>query len=232
MGSRTRLGEFNFNVDAGGEIELHQRVDRLRRRLHDIEQPLVGSHLELLARLLVDVRRTVDGEFLNSRRQWDWTADQGTRSPSRVGDVASSLVEHSVIEGLQANTDILRFHVPTDAKEPVPDRLNGKSGLKPKSSMSGSDLFGLTAALPVKLKSEPRDLVNQNRAASALYYFVISATTPAPTVRPPSRMAKRRPGSMAIGAISLTPRFTLSPGITISVPSGSSTSPVTSVVRK
>src|SRR3954469_6656970 len=50
-------GQLDLNVDAGGEVELHQRVHRLRRRLHDIEQPLVSSHLELLARLLVDVRR-------------------------------------------------------------------------------------------------------------------------------------------------------------------------------
>jgi hypothetical protein len=57
-------------------------------------------------------------------------------------------------------------------------------------------------------------------------------TTPAPTVRPPSRMAKRRPSSIAMGAISSTVNFRLSPGITISVPSGSSTVPVTSVVRK
>ena len=63
-------------------------------------------------------------------------------------------------------------------------------------------------------------------------YLVILATTPEPTVRPPSRIAKRRPSSMAIGAISLTPMVTLSPGITISVPSGRITSPVTSVVRK
>ena len=31
------------------------------------------------------------------------------------------------------------------------------------------------------------------------YYSMISLTTPEPTVRPPSRMAKRRPWSMAIG---------------------------------
>jgi hypothetical protein len=37
---------------------------------------------------------------------------------------------------------------------------------------------------------------------------------------------------MAIGAISSHVIDTLSPGITISVPSGSSTVPVTSVVRK
>ena len=63
-------------------------------------------------------------------------------------------------------------------------------------------------------------------------YSMILATTPAPTVRPPSRMAKRRPSSMAIGLISLTVMLTLSPGITISLSLGSSTAPVTSVVRK
>ncbi len=61
---------------------------------------------------------------------------------------------------------------------------------------------------------------------------MILATTPAPTVRPPSRMAKRRPSSIAIGTISSTSIVMLSPGITISVPSGSFTVPVTSVVRK
>ena len=63
-------------------------------------------------------------------------------------------------------------------------------------------------------------------------YLRIDATTPAPTVRPPSRMAKRRPSSIAIGTISSTSTDTLSPGITISVPSGRLTTPVTSVVRK
>src|SRR5690554_1909050 len=106
-----------------------------------------------------------------------------------------------------------------------------------------------TAALPIELlayltlraphgahvskTTEPRPLEERSR----LVYFdtaysTIFATTPAPTVRPPSRIAKRRPSSMAIGAISVTSIFTLSPGITISTPSGSSQEPVTSVVRK
>ncbi len=62
-------------------------------------------------------------------------------------------------------------------------------------------------------------------------YSVIEVTTPAPTVRPPSRMAKRNPSSIATGVISSTPIWMLSPGITISTPSGSSIEPVTSVVR-
>jgi hypothetical protein len=63
-------------------------------------------------------------------------------------------------------------------------------------------------------------------------YSMISVTTPAPTVRPPSRMAKRSSLSMAMGVISSASMVTLSPGITISTPSGSFTMPVTSVVRK
>ncbi len=65
-----------------------------------------------------------------------------------------------------------------------------------------------------------------------VFYSIIEATTPAPTVRPPSRIAKRRPSSIAIGVISLMVMATLSPGITISMPAGSSATPVTSVVRK
>ena len=63
-------------------------------------------------------------------------------------------------------------------------------------------------------------------------YSTILATTPAPTVRPPSRMAKRRPWSMAIGVISSTSSSALSPGMIISTPSRSLMMPVTSVVRK
>jgi len=63
-------------------------------------------------------------------------------------------------------------------------------------------------------------------------YLRTFVTVPAPTVRPPSRMAKPRPSSMAIGWISSTVMSVVSPGMTISVPSGSVMTPVTSVVRK
>ncbi len=62
----------------------------------------------------------------------------------------------------------------------------------------------------------------------------IFVTTPEPTVLPPSRIANRRPSSMATGipSISSTVIFTLSPGMHISTPSGRVIEPVTSVVRK
>ena len=63
-------------------------------------------------------------------------------------------------------------------------------------------------------------------------YSMMEATRPEPTVWPPSRIAKVRPCSMAIGWISSMVISTLSPGMHISVPSGRVMTPVTSVVRK
>src|SRR5262249_5394623 len=69
-------------------------------------------------------------------------------------------------------------------------------------------------------------------SGSAPCYLMISVTTPAPTVRPPSRTANRRPASIAIGWPISISICVLSPGMTISWPSGSLIEPVTSVVRK
>lgn len=63
-------------------------------------------------------------------------------------------------------------------------------------------------------------------------YSTISEILPAPIVRLPSRIAKRCVFSIATGAIRVISIVMLSPGITISTPSGNITVPVTSVVRK
>jgi hypothetical protein len=52
--------------------------------------------------------------------------------------------------------------------------------------------------------------------SSDIFQAIIFVTTPAPTVRPPSRIAKRRPSSIAIGAIISTSIAILSPGMHIS----------------
>src|SRR5216683_6834035 len=109
--SRARLGaELDFDVHAGGEVELHQRVHRLRSRVDDIEHALVGADLELFARLLVDVRRAVDRELLNSGRQRDRPANLRTRPLGRADDLAGRRIEHSMIEGLQPNSDVCVVH--------------------------------------------------------------------------------------------------------------------------
>src|SRR5215472_17675862 len=70
--------QFDLDVNAGGEVELHQRVYRLRRWIDDVQETLVRAHLELFAALLVDVRRAVDRKLLDSGRQRNRATDLRT----------------------------------------------------------------------------------------------------------------------------------------------------------
>ena len=73
-------------------------------------------------------------------------------------------------------------------------------------------------------------------AASSKGHLMISPENPTLVTRRrydhPHGWRNRRPSSMATGWISFTEMSVLSPGMTISVPSGNVTTPVTSVVRK
>src|SRR5271155_1462584 len=102
--------ELDLDVDTGGEVELHQRVHCLRRRIDDIEQALVRTHLELLAALLVDVRRAVDREFLDPSRQRDRPPHLRAGALGRIDDLAGRCIEDAVIERLEADAYVLAVH--------------------------------------------------------------------------------------------------------------------------
>jgi hypothetical protein len=118
--------------------------------------------------------------------------------------------------------------------------LAGVEGLEPPTPGFGdrcSSQLSYTPKQTTEYRGQTTDKVPLSTSvvcspSSVVCYSMMLATTPAPTVRPPSRMAKRSFSSIAIGTISSTVIVTLSPGITISVPSGRCTTPVTSVVRK
>ena len=82
-----------------------------------------------------------------------------------------------------------------------------------------------TSALPIELHP------CMNSCHRDPGYLITFVTTPDPTVRPPSRMAKRTPSSMAIGLCNSICTRTLSPGMHISASTRLAV-PVTSVVRK
>ena len=48
--------DLDLDVDPGGELEALERLDRLAGGLDDVDETLVDPHLEVLARVLVDVR--------------------------------------------------------------------------------------------------------------------------------------------------------------------------------
>src|SRR5512145_3165282 len=104
--------QLDLDVDAGRQVELHEGIDRLRRRIDDVEQPLVRAHLELLAALLVDVRRAVDREALDARGQGDRPAHLRPGALRRVDDLARGRIEHAMVERLEADSYVLTLHVP------------------------------------------------------------------------------------------------------------------------
>src|SRR5690606_31901763 len=153
---------------------MHEGIDGALGRRLDVDEPVVGPDLEVLAAVLVDERAAKHAEAPDAGRQRHGAGHLGAGAPHGLDDLGRRAVEAAMIERLQFDADLGRGHG----------------------------------------------------------YFTTAVTTPAPTVRPPSRIANRRPSSIAIGLINSTDNSTLSPGITISTPSGNEHTPVTSVVRK
>jgi hypothetical protein len=95
-----------------------------------------------------------------------------------------------------------------------------------------------TGILPLnytrKSKKSPKNhrVLLANYVVISILYLRILVTCPAPTVLPPSLIANLNPSLIATGTIRFTVIETLSPGITISLPSSRMISPVTSVVLK
>src|SRR5213592_2950296 len=201
---------FDLHVNRGRKIELHQGIDCLRRWLQNIHQPLVRANFKLFTGFLVHVRRTQHAELVLHSRERYRPQHSRTGSLGDVNDLRGGLVEHTVIVSLQPDS---YFFVKHNLLSRIP-------------LSTGTEEFKNS-----RIKS------NQSFRRSFLgflnsFYSKISMIVLAPTVFPPSRMANPSPFSLAIGVISLIVRFTLSPGITISVPAGTSATPVTSVVRK
>src|SRR5438093_13213751 len=102
--------ELDLDVDAGRKVQLHEGVDRLLRRVVDVDEPLVRPDLELLARVLVDERAADHGELLDPRGQRDRTRNRRPGPLRRLDDLRRGLVDELVVIGLQADPDALLCH--------------------------------------------------------------------------------------------------------------------------
>ena len=103
---RLRLN-FNRNVYARRQIQFLQFVHCLCGWLDDVEQPFVSANFKLFHRFLVHVRRTIHSELLNQRRQWNRSGHARASAFGSVHNLHRGLVEHAVIERLQANANAL-----------------------------------------------------------------------------------------------------------------------------
>ncbi len=105
------LRALDFDVDAAGEIETHQSVDRLVCWLENIDQAIVRSKLEVLHRLLVDVRASDNAEASEVRRKRNGTRYSGAGALCRLGDFLSRLVDDPVIVSAKSNANFNACHV-------------------------------------------------------------------------------------------------------------------------
>ena len=101
------LSHLDLNLYAGGQLELHEGVNGLGVAVLDVEKPAVRIELELLAGLLVDEGRAVDGEDLLVGRERNRSVHLRASSFHRVDDLSGGLVYQHVIERLEFNSNFL-----------------------------------------------------------------------------------------------------------------------------
>src|SRR5665647_1336318 len=102
--------QLDLDVDTGRQIEPHQLVDGLRRRLMDIDEPLVRADLEVLARILV-LERALDNAIhvlLGGKRHG--TRDGRATTLRRLHDGLGAAFDQLVIVRLQPDADLLLSH--------------------------------------------------------------------------------------------------------------------------
>src|SRR6478609_5612935 len=104
---RLWLLQLDLDVDAGRQVELHQRVHGLVGGVDDVHQALVRADLELVAARLVDVRRTQDVETTHAGRQRHGALDDRAGALGGVHDLGGRLVNQLVVESLEADADLL-----------------------------------------------------------------------------------------------------------------------------
>src|SRR6266550_7937155 len=100
--------DLDLDVDARRKrVQALQAVDRLRRRLEDVDQALVRTDLEVLARVLVLERTADHAVAVLLRRQRHGACDGGARTGGRLDDLTSCLLDRRGVVGLEPDADLV-----------------------------------------------------------------------------------------------------------------------------
>src|SRR5215207_3611820 len=101
-------GESDLDVDARGQmVEALERVDRLGRRLVDVDEPLVRADLEVLARVLVLERRADHAVDVLLGRQGNGAGHGRAGAGRRLDDLLGRGLDGRVVVRLEANANLV-----------------------------------------------------------------------------------------------------------------------------
>jgi len=99
----------NFYFYSRRQFELHQRIDGAAIRIQNVDQPLVRADLELLAALLIHVRRAVDRIDRLLRRQRDRPGNDAAGRLHRPNNLFRALVDQVMIVRFQFDSNFLHL---------------------------------------------------------------------------------------------------------------------------
>jgi hypothetical protein len=108
-GSRDKSG-LNAEEDTCWHNEALKRVGGAVVPLSDVDDALVRSDFELLTRLLIDERRTIDRVDLSASGQRDRTCNASAGALRLVNDLSSRSVKRLVVVGLHADSEFATSH--------------------------------------------------------------------------------------------------------------------------
>lgn len=82
MDARGGLGRLHldFDVDAGGEVEVHERINSFAGRLDDVDKSFVSEDLVVLLSVFIGMGRGENGDQLSLGRQRDGANNFGAGS--------------------------------------------------------------------------------------------------------------------------------------------------------
>lgn len=99
--STLRELHFDFNSDAGGEIEVGKGVDGFVGGVVDDDEAVVGEELEVVAGVFVNVGTGESGDEFAAGGERDGADDFGAGSQGGVHDFLNRFVNDAVVKGFE-----------------------------------------------------------------------------------------------------------------------------------
>src|SRR6476469_8231226 len=128
--------DLDLDVDTRRQVQPLEGFDGLARRLDYVEQALVDPHLEVLPRVLVDVRAPDDAIPVDLGRQRHRATDPGAGAHDRLDDLLRRLVDDLVVVRLEPDADLLGHG---DGRSSLLDDLRDATGADGAATLSDGE---------------------------------------------------------------------------------------------
>ncbi len=106
MKSKSKL---DLDLNAGRQLNVHQRIHSLLGGLDDVDESLVRAHLKLLTAILVLVHSAEDRDDLSLRGPRYRTRNGSAVSLCNVYDLLSGSVDEGVVVARQSDSDLFLY---------------------------------------------------------------------------------------------------------------------------